>query len=207
MDGLLADTEPLWQEAEIAVFGKIGITLTHQMCRQIMGQRLDEVVRHWVNLFERNDINLKTTEHNIIEELLRLIDLRATLLPGVLEAFDLAEKEKIPFALASSSALRIIEHLLKKLGIRHRFKIVCSAEFEPFGKPHPAIFLTTAQKLGVEPQDCLVFEDSLNGVIAAKAARMTVVAIPEPGNFQNPKFAIADLVLPSLKAWNGVGLI
>ncbi|MEO1183853.1 MAG: HAD-IA family hydrolase [Cyanobacteria bacterium J06636_27] len=70
---------------------------------------------------------------------------------------------------------------------------------EPLGKPHPGVYLTTAEKLGVSPQNCLALEDSLNGVLAAKAAQMKCIAIPEMSELHNPKFAIADMVLESLQ--------
>ena len=75
-----------------------------------------------------------------------------------------------------------------------------SAEGEPYGKPHPGIFLRTATDLGVDATACLVVEDSLNGVIAAKAARMTCVAVPEDHPAQDARFVIANAVLPSLTA-------
>jgi mannitol-1-/sugar-/sorbitol-6-/2-deoxyglucose-6-phosphatase len=67
------------------------------------------------------------------------------------------------------------------------------------GKPHPGVYLTTAKKLAVSPQNCLALEDSLNGVLAAKAAQMKCIAIPEPLQYHNPKFAIADVILKSLQ--------
>jgi sugar-phosphatase len=66
------------------------------------------------------------------------------------------------------------------------------------GKPHPAVFIKAAKELNIHPLDCIVLEDSLMGVIAAKAARMQRVAIPSPENYDNPKFAIADWRLRSL---------
>lgn len=76
--------------------------------------------------------------------------------------------------------------------------MVQSAESEPYGKPHPGVFITTAGKLGVEPTDCLVFEDSFAGLIAGKAARMKVVAVPAAEEYDQGRFDIADLKLGSL---------
>ena len=75
---------------------------------------------------------------------------------------------------------------------------VHSAEFEPYGKPHPGVFLTAAASLGMEPSRCLVFEDSTVGVIAARAASMSVVAVPTPEDRSEAEFLLADLVLDSL---------
>jgi sugar-phosphatase len=105
----------------------------------------------------------------------------------------------LQLAVASSSPPRLIEASLARLGLRDHFTEIVSAESEPYGKPHPAVFLTTAARLGVAPTECLVFEDSLNGLVAAKAARMICVAVPER---VDPRFAFADLVLPSLEAFD-----
>lgn len=84
------------------------------------------------------------------------------------------------------------------LNIRHYFDELCSAEHMTYGKPHPMVYLTCAEKLGISPLNCLVIEDSVNGIIAGKAAQMKVVAIPEDINKNNPKFSIADYSLESL---------
>ena len=81
---------------------------------------------------------------------------------------------------------------------RSAFVSVHSAEFEPYGKPHPGVFITAAASLRVAPGECLVFEDSAAGVIAAKAATMTVVAVPTPDDRAQRAFLVADLLLDSL---------
>jgi sugar-phosphatase len=78
------------------------------------------------------------------------------------------------------------------------FSVVHSAEEEPYGKPHPGVYLGAAAKLGVDPTRCLAWEDAGAGVLAAKAARMVCVAVPEPAERSRPAFVIADAVLGSL---------
>jgi len=116
-------------------------------------------------------------------------------LPGALEAVEAAAAQGLPLAVASSSPRRLIDATLARLGLSERFAAITSAEDDRYGKPHPAVYLRAAEALGVAPPRCLVFEDSLNGVIAAKAARMRCVAVPEE---PAPGFAIADLTLTSL---------
>jgi sugar-phosphatase len=94
--------------------------------------------------------------------------------------------------------MAIIEATLGRLGLRSSFDVVQSAETEPYGKPHPGIFLTTAGRLDVPATECLVFEDSLTGVIAAKAARMACVAVPFDHPSHDARFALADAVVGSL---------
>jgi sugar-phosphatase len=88
--------------------------------------------------------------------------------------------------------------VLLKTQLNPFFHGVFSAENEPFGKPHPAVYLTAANQLGVNPNRCLVIEDSLNGVISAKAANMTVVCIPEKTHLSNPKLIVADYHFDSM---------
>jgi mannitol-1-/sugar-/sorbitol-6-/2-deoxyglucose-6-phosphatase len=76
--------------------------------------------------------------------------------------------------------------------------VIHSGQDEPYGKPHPGGYIRTAEKLGLHPTECVVFEDSLNGVLSAKAARMKCIAVPEYENIGNPKFAIADKIVSSL---------
>jgi len=99
---------------------------------------------------------------------------------------------------ASASNFSLIYKVLDKLNIRNRFQFVHSSELEKRGKPFPDIFLTVAKKFNVEPQNCLVFEDSVNGVKAAKSANMQVVAIPEIENFDKIEYNIADFKIKSL---------
>jgi sugar-phosphatase len=92
----------------------------------------------------------------------------------------------------------VIDAVLDRFGLRSRFSAVLSAIDDVYGKPHPSIFLRAAAELGVEPVACVVIEDSLNGCIAAKAARMGAIAIPAPADAADPRYAIADVRCTSL---------
>ena len=89
--------------------------------------------------------------------------------------------------------------MLNRLGLTGEFECVYSAEEEGYGKPHPGVYLTTAGKLGVGPTECLAVEDSLNGVLSAKSARMKCVAVPDREQRGDSRFSIADAVLDSLE--------
>jgi sugar-phosphatase len=92
----------------------------------------------------------------------------------------------------------LIETVLEALTIRDRFMIVHSAEDEAHGKPHPAVYMTVADRLKVNPGKCLVIEDSLNGIISGKAAKMTVVCIPEKSHHPEPKLNLADFMFEDM---------
>jgi sugar-phosphatase len=127
-----------------------------------------------------------------------LVEQEGRLLPGALRSIDLTS-ERGPVALASSTPLPLIYRCLDHFNLRDRFQVVHSAESEPYGKPHPGVFLSAASSLEVAPMDCLVIEDSAAGVLAAKAGSMTVVAVPTGEDRGQPAFLLADLVLDSLE--------
>jgi sugar-phosphatase len=137
-------------------------------------------------------------ERAVVERVIALVRERGELKPGVEQALSLVQSRGLRTALASSSPSAIIDTVLDRFGLRSAFEIVHSAEGEPYGKPHPGVYLHTAERLGVRPQECLAIEDSPNGVLAAKAAGMRCLAVPEPPLRGHPWFAIADAVVESL---------
>ena len=199
MDGLLIDSEPLWQEAEILVFQQVSIELTRELCLQTKGLRIDEVVNYWYQKYPWTNLSKQEVEKLIVAKVIELIHLKGKPLSGVNRAISFVRQKQVKVALASSSALPIIRAALQKLKLTEVFGEIYSAESEVLGKPYPGVYLTTARKLQVAPQKCLALEDSLNGVLAAKAAQMKCIAIPEALQRDNPKFAIADIILQSLE--------
>ena len=197
MDGLIVDSEPLWRRTEVAVFGEVGLVLTEAMCEATTGLRIDEVALHWFRRSPWEGPSPHALAERIVDRMIEGAD--TAMQPGVASALDACAEAGLRLAVASSSPLRLIDATLSRLGLRERFELVVSAESERFGKPHPAVFLNTAEQLGVAPTECLVLEDSLNGVLAAKAARTICVAVPSPSDRGDPRFAIADRVLGSFE--------
>ncbi len=198
MDGVLIDSEPMWQEAEILAFGRVGVRLTHEMCRETIGIRVDEVVRIRYEQFRWNHKSVQAVQDDILAELEKLILEKGEAMAGVNKTLDLFQECGIRLALASSTHLHLIQTVLKRLELSDRFEVVHSAEFEPYGKPHPGIYLTTLESLGIAHDEAIAFEDSLTGVLAAKAARIKTVAVPEAAAWNDTRFDIADLKLKSL---------
>lgn len=202
MDGLLIDSEPLWQEAEMLIFKQVNINLSPELCLQTKGLRIDEVVEYWYKRYPWANLSQQEVEDLIVAKVIELIHIKGEPLPGVDYAISFLQQKQVKIALASSSASKIIQAALKKLSLTDTFVEIYSAESEILGKPHPGVYLTTANKLNVSPQKCLAIEDSLNGVLAAKAAQMKCITIPEPLQRDNTKFAIADALLNSLEELN-----
>ncbi len=198
LDGLLIDSEPLWQEAEIDVFRSIGVPLTREHCRETVGVRLDGVVRHWYERFPWQGETLDAVEARILENVSRLVVRRGKPMPGVKRTIDMLRDAKYELAVASSSPMRLIRTALETFGLIEYFAVLHSAETESNGKPHPAVYRSTMSRLGVDPGACTAFEDSAPGVRAARSAGAWVIAVPDPADTANPAWADADVVLSSL---------
>ncbi len=200
MDGLLLDSEPFWVESEKNVFSSVGVTLTDDMCYETFGMRIQEVAPYWYRRFpwDTGKKSFEDVANAVMDSVIKLITEKAKPFEGVEYIINFFQSRNIPLALASSSSMKIINAVMNKLKLRDNFSVIYSAESEEYGKPHPAVYITTANKLGVEPIDCAAFEDSFNGIISAKAAQMKTVAVPELMNFYNPKFNIADIRLRKL---------
>jgi HAD superfamily hydrolase (TIGR01509 family) len=198
MDGLLVDSEPLWVRAEIEVFGEVGLVLGEEDCAHTKGLRVDDVIAYWHQRHPWDRRTPKEVESRLVARVAELVRTEGRALPGVAHAIAVARAGGRRLALASSSPLLIIDATLERLGLVETFDVVRSAQSEALGKPHPAVFLATAEALAVPAVECLVLEDSLTGVIAAKAARMPCIAIPFDHPNHDARFAIADAVLGSL---------
>ena len=198
MDGVLIDSEPLWQRAEIEIFGGLGLHLTPELCRTTMGLRIDEVVDHWFRLRPWSGPEPAEVVALVVDRMRELIGAEGSLLPGVREAIAFLRERVRGLGLASSSFNVLIDAVLDGFGIRDAFDVVVSAEDEPHGKPHPGIYLTAARLLSVDPDRCVAIEDSPNGVRSAKAAGMRCIALPAPGEVDPEDVAEADVVLRSL---------
>jgi beta-phosphoglucomutase-like phosphatase (HAD superfamily) len=198
MDGLLVDSEPLWHEAEIAVLGSVGVPLVASSCRQTKGMFVNEVTHYW---FERHPWVGPSPDQlaiDVVDAVMELVVVKGALKPGVEAAIEACRSRRLPLAIASSSEYRLIDLVLRHFGLDAVFTTTHSAEDEPFGKPHPGVYLSAAAKLGARRQRCLAWEDSPAGVLAAKAAGMLCVAVPEAEERTRGEMGIADALLWSL---------
>jgi sugar-phosphatase len=199
MDGVLINSEPLWHVAEIEVFGALDVPLTPEDCVKTTGRRIDEVARYW---FERRPWQGPPPERvarSIVARVCELVTERGEAMPWAREAVRFVAELGVRVGLASSSDEVLIRTVLARLGIAAHFEVTHSAEHEPHGKPHPGVYLRTAERLGVRPARCLAIEDSGNGIRAAVAAEMSVVVVPDLPVAPDV-LALATDVLPSLEA-------
>ena len=199
MDGLLIDSEPFWRLSQKNTFSKRGINLCIDDFESFMGKRIDEVLDIIFSRFPNQVETQAETAEQIIDGVIDLVMEEGLALPGVEKTLKELQSKNYKIALASSSHLRIIKAVLKKLDLESYFEVIHSAQFEEYGKPHPQTFISTAKMLNVSPSECLVLEDSLHGVIAALAASMKCVAIPDTKANNLKQFIIADQVLESME--------
>lgn len=198
MDGILIDSEPFWRQAEMELFATVGVHLSEENCRETTGLRIEEVVAHWYAIQPWSGVSQAHLSQQILNRVVELVSTQGRPLAGVKEALQACLDLGLPLGLASSSDYCLIQATLQRLALQEYFSVVHSAQEESWGKPHPAVYLTAAAKLQVHPLSCLAIEDSLNGVISAKAARMPVVAIPDQEQASNPRFCLADFRMSSL---------
>jgi len=202
MDGVLVDSEPFWRLVMINGFKTVGLNLTEADCRKTTGMRLDEVIEFWKGKQSWENKTSLQLHDEIIDDLCKTIVQKGEELKGTTYALSFFKSKNLKIGLASSSNNKLINTVIKKLGITHFFDSVHSAEYLPFGKPHPQVFLNCAESLSVSPTECLVIEDSVNGIIAAKAAKMFTIAVPDAEHKDDKRFVLADLCLNNLTEIN-----
>jgi HAD superfamily hydrolase (TIGR01509 family) len=198
MDGLLIDSEPVWRRVHQAAYKTVGLEISDEQMYELMATRLNEVVAHWYDKYPWEGPSQKDVEALIVDNFIAAVKEEGKLRPGVHHTLELCKRAKLPLAIASSSSNEVIGVVVDALKIRNFFTHLYSAEDEPFGKPHPGVFITTAGLLGVAPRDIVVFEDAPYGVLAAKAAKMHCIAVPEPEFKDHPFIQTADVVIDSL---------
>ena len=198
MDGLLLDTESLHERVNTEIVRRYGKTFDREIKIAIAGRPTLDSANILVNMLQLPI----TAEAYLVErnQLLYPLYQTATALPGTVELTKHLAKHRIPQAIASSSS----QHHFKMKTTSHQqwltiFDSITLGDDPEIkrGKPEPDIFLLAAKRLNANPEQCLVFEDSLAGMEGAIAARMSVVVIPDPV-FDKQLFQAADLVLDSM---------
>jgi len=199
MDGLLLDTEPLWGESMMAVAGHYKIPVTLQQFRHTTGLRIFEVTRFWKEKFPwPGAVDAETVANEILDDIIARSKEKGRIMPGAVDCLQWLRAQQIRTGLATSSPMRMVNALIDHFNLNAFFDALHSADTALFGKPHPEVYLQSAHALNAAPYNCVAFEDSVNGMVAAKAARMKVVVVPEPAKIADPRFSLADLKLASL---------
>ncbi len=210
LDGVLVDAEVWWDEIRAAWAEAHGRRWTPEDQAAVMGANS----QGWGRIM-RDRLQVELPVEAIVEAIVGAMVERyrsrgAPRIPGVDEAVGRLAAAGLPLAVASSSHRAVIDAALGALGIAGLFRVVVASDEVARGKPAPDVYLLAARELGVEPSDCLVVEDSLNGVLAGRSAGMTVVLVPNaavppaPGAREAASLVVASLAeldpLPVLRA-------
>ena len=202
MDGLLIDSEPLWQEAGQEVLSIYNIQLTDEQYHSSTGLRTPEWIDYWFSYHQIDKLKAPEAIEHIEETALQKIRDSGRIMPGVEYIIDFFRQRDFRIGIASSSPMRLINVVVDKLNIRSYLHAIISAESLAYGKPHPQVFINCAEELSVPPNQCIVFEDSFNGLIAAKAAKMKCVVVPHHSVYNSLRWSAADLTINSLTNFN-----
>ena len=206
MDGIIVDSEPLHYEAEKKVLARLGFEFPREIHRKYIGYANEYVF--WQDIL-RIEFGVS---HNIQSLILQKKDYflkhlsHITLLKPAVSLLKKLKKASIPTALASASSEEFVKAILDKFSLTHFFSVIQPGDDIKNGKPAPDIFLITTKKLGIKPENCIVIEDSHNGVKAGHAAGMTVIAVPTEYT-KMLDFSLADYQLESLDQFYGLELI
>ncbi len=176
LDGVLVDSEQVWDDARRELVAERGGTWTDNATRAMMGMSSPEWSRY---MHDELGVDLDPAEISaaVVDKLKRLYHLELPLLPGAREAVDALGK-RWPLGLASSSNREVIQLVLELSGLADAFTAKVSSEEVARGKPAPDVYLEAARRLGVPATECAAVEDSTNGLHAAAAAGMTLIAFP-----------------------------
>jgi HAD superfamily hydrolase (TIGR01509 family) len=197
LDGVLIDSEPVWDQARRAVVAETGGRWRENATREMMGMSAPE----WSGyLHDELSVPLPPEEidHRVVGHLLAIYQKGLPLLPGAVEAVRRLAAEWT-LGLASSANRAVIDAVLAASGLTPCFAVTVSGEEVAHGKPAPDVYLAATERLGVDPRRCAAVEDSSNGLRSAAAAGMAVIAVP---NRTFPPagdaLALADLTVDSL---------
>jgi beta-phosphoglucomutase family hydrolase len=201
MDGVIIDSNPLHREAWAAYNLRFGIETSEEMQRLMYGRRNDEIVR---GFFGDHLSEAEVAAHGAAKEALyremMAGSLSRAMVPGIQEFLEAHACE--PLALASNAETANVDFLLDRLDLRRFFRAVVDGHKVAIPKPHPEVYLRAADLVGIEPANCIVFEDSEAGVAAARAAGMRTAGVTTThGELPGVELLIRDFHDPGLEPW------
>lgn len=178
LDGVIADSEPWWNKIDAKLLSEYGVNYRGEHHREVLGVNYRLAVDFYKKAFgiSAPSEDLMRRRGEIATE---FFAHRVGLFPGIKEVLEELQQIQLHLAVATSSISASARPFLDRHQLTAFFEVIITGDEVERGKPHPDIYLRAAEKLGVAPDECLVIEDSLSGVAAAKAAGMCVAAIPD----------------------------
>lgn len=176
MDGLLIDSEPTWFQAEVDLLAALGFALGPEHYPQVLGKPIEVSTAYLLDLCG-HPISAVEFEDGIELAMIERLRDGVPMMPGAKQLLVELEAAGVPIALVSASSRRIVDACLPAIGPDH-FRFTVSGDDVERGKPNPDPYLAAAARMGVDPADCVVLEDSPTGVAAAEAAGCQVIGVP-----------------------------
>ncbi len=195
MDGVISDTQKMHASVEEKLLKKYGIEMNSDEITEKYAGMPDKEFFEKIFKDHKVSVNVEEIIREKWNEMMRIAKNNISPIPGAIELIKQLKENGFKLAVASSSPHNFIELVLSKLKIKKEFDVVVSAEDVKFGKPNPEIFLLASKKLNLNPSECVVIEDGINGIIAAKRAEMKCIFLTK----ENQNQYLADLVISSLK--------
>lgn len=206
MDGLLIDSEPVWDRARFMMAKEAGKKWNKEDHKAVMGISTHDWVSYMIDRLSLT-ITPDLVEKEIISKMGDIYSRNIPFFPGAIEAVALASSH-YPTGLASGSPRLLIDTVINAPLLRGKFRCALSGDDFKKGKPSPDIYLAAATALGIDPKNCVCLEDSENGIMAGKNAGMKVIAVPDYRFSQDKgKLALADIILESLEQFTHEMLI
>ncbi|HYH07692.1 MAG TPA: HAD family phosphatase [Thermoanaerobaculia bacterium] len=200
-DETIIDLEPQHTAAYVALCREMGSDYANmpESFRTGSGRRIIDDIREMRAYFDWKESEEELLARRLIhfDKACREADLQP--MDGVVETIRALQRTNVPMAITSSAVKSSIEEILIRLGVRDAFTLIVDGSEVVHGKPDPEAYLLTARKLNVQPGECVVFEDSNVGVIAAKRAGMVCIAVRNPRAQQRQDLSAADVVLESMR--------
>lgn len=201
MDGVLIDSEPLWQQSGIYILNQYNLPVTLDDMKMWTGIPAPTIVKNAAEKYHKK-INQQQVTQDLLDYAIKLIIERRPLMPAVKETLTLLSEHNIVMAIASASPRYMLERIVENCGIAQYFSYISSACELEFNKPHPQVYFHACNKLKVDPHNAVGIEDSKVGMTAVKAASMSCIVIPAKAFFDQPYWTLADRKLHSLAEIN-----
>lgn len=197
LDGLMFNTEGLYQQVGTEVLRRRGKDFPHELINQMMGRQSLKALQVMIDWHQLDDTPEILADESM-EIMFRLLPDQLQPMPGLLDLLANLEAANVPKAIATSSSRVFVTRVLDQFELAPRFDFILTAEDIANGKPAPDVYLLAAEKHGVQPAQVMVLEDSQIGCRAAVAAKTYTVAVPEGQSTQHT-FEDVQLVADSLK--------
>lgn len=202
LDGTIIDSEPIWKEVEQKYLARHGLILSEEDCLATTGLPTIDTIKFWYDKLENPSMDPQNMANELKQNVINIMKEEGDLKPGIIENLEFWKSKGLPLGIASASSMPHIEAVVDRFKLDKYFSILYSADFELYGKPHPGVYISACKNLKIDPLKSVAFEDSFNGMLAAKSARMKVVGLLDAGQNGDTRYDFIDLKIKSHKEFD-----